>query len=148
MRYGEIVKLKWGDINFDMHFITLHETKNGERRIIPLTDDVAKILKEIPTFGSKANELVFSSRHLTPTKYPISIRKSFARALQVAGIESFRFHDLRHTAASYLAMNGATQGELMAILGHRSPTMTRRYAHYSQEHLKKLLEKTNQALNS
>lgn len=143
MRYGEIVKLKWGDINFDMHFITLHETKNGERRVIPLTDDVAKVLKDTPTFGDKENTLVFPSQKPAPTKHPISIRKSFARALQIAGIESFRFHDLRHTAASYLAMNGATQGELMAILGHRSPTMTRRYAHYSQKHLNQLMQKMN-----
>jgi len=47
---------------------------------------------------------------------------------------------------SYLAMKGATQGELMAILGHRSPHMTRRYAHYSQQHLADLLQRANAEL--
>lgn len=147
MRYGEIVKLHWKDINFEMRHITLQETKNGDRRIIPLTDKVVDILKGISSFGSASLGPIFVSQKLSSTKNPISIRKSFARALKIAGIRSFRFHDLRHTAASYLAMNGATQGELMAILGHRSPQMTRRYAHYSQEHLKKLLEKTAKAIS-
>lgn len=141
MRYGEIVKLKWGDINFEMCFMTLQETKNGEKRIIPLTDEMIKTLKETPTYGCSAEQNIFTGRKLTPTKNPISIRKTFARALQSAGIEHCRFHDLRHTAASYMAMGGATQGELMAILGHRSPTMTRRYAHYNQDHLSKVLER-------
>jgi len=148
MRYGEIVKLKWCDINFEMRFMTLHETKNGEKRVIPLTDDVVKIFQSCPSYGAKREEVIFKSRQLTATKSPISIRKTFDRALKIAGIEGFRFHDLRHTAASYMAMSGATQGELMTILGHRTPQMTRRYAHYSQDHLKKLLEKTNQTLTN
>ncbi|MDF2550596.1 MAG: integrase family protein [Chlamydiales bacterium] len=141
MRYGEIVNLRWGDIHFEMRSITLHETKNGEKRVIPLTEDMIKILKEAPSYEGKGGELIFDSLKVANTKSPISIRKSFARALRVAGIENFRFHDLRHTAASYMAMGGATQGELMAILGHRSPTMTRRYAHYSQDHLLTVLER-------
>ncbi len=64
-----------------------------------------------------------------------------------AGLINFRFHDLRHTAASYMAMSGATQGELMALLGHRSPQMTRRYAHYSQDHLSKVMERAGNTLN-
>lgn len=142
MRYGEIVKLHWKDINFEIRHITLHETKNGDKRIIPLTDAVIEILKGISSFDSASSELIFASKKAT-TKNPISVRKSFARALKLAGIDSFRFHDLRHTAASYLAMNGATQGELMAILGHRSPQMTRRYTHYNQQHLGDLMHRTN-----
>ena len=72
--------------------------------------------------------------------------KSFANALKTAQINNFRYHDLRHTAASHLAMNGATQGELMAILGHKTPTMTRRYAHYSQNHLVNLMDKVHKNL--
>lgn len=147
MRYGEIVKLKWNDINFDGRFMTLHETKNGERRVIPLTEEVTKILKDLYTnFGT--NKAIFSNLKFTPTKNPISIRKSFARVLKVAGIENFRFHDLRHTAASYMAMGGATQGELMAILGHKSPKMTQRYAHYSQKHLSGVMERAYNTQNN
>lgn len=61
--------------------------------------------------------------------------------MKQAEVPDFRFHDLRHAAASYLAMNGATQGELMAILGHKTPTMTRRYAHNSQKHVATLMER-------
>ena len=74
------------------------------------------------------------------------IRKAFQKALRLAGIENFKYHDLRHTCASHLAMNGATQGELMEILGHRSPAMTRRYAHFSKVHIAQVLQKTNNNL--
>lgn len=146
MRYGEIVKLHWKDINFDLGFITLQQTKNGDKRIIPITNEIVRILQSCPSYGSGTQEQVFKSRKKTSSALPLSIRKSFAKALKAAQIESFRFHDLRHTAASHLAMNGATQGELMAILGHKSPQMTRRYAHYSQDHLRAILEKSNHKL--
>ncbi len=146
MRYGEIVKLHWKDINFELGFITLQQTKNGDKRIIPITNETVRILQSCPTYGAAAQEQIFKSRKRTSSALPLSIRKSFAKALKTAQIESFRFHDLRHTAASHLAMNGATQGELMAILGHKSPQMTRRYAHYSQDHLRAILEKSNHKL--
>ncbi|WP_068466746.1 tyrosine-type recombinase/integrase [Candidatus Protochlamydia phocaeensis] len=146
MRYGEIINLKWKDIDFEQRLITLHETKNGEKRFIPLTEEIISILKKCPTYGSEPISFIFQSFKIIQSNQPISIRKSFARALKEAGISSFRFHDLRHTAASYLAMNGATQGELMAILGHRSPQMTRRYAHFSQQHIANLLQKNNHTI--
>lgn len=141
MRFGEIAGLHWRDIDFDHSTITLLRTKNGDRRIIPLTDEVASIFHKCPTFGASLDELVFRSQYNTGRQQKVSIRESFENAVERAQIKDFRFHDLRHTAASYMAMAGATQGELMAILGHRSPTMTRRYAHYSQDHLKGVMEK-------
>ena len=53
----------------------------------------------------------------------------------------FHFHDLRHTCASYLAMNGATMGEIAAVLGHKTLQMTKRYAHLSEEHSQSVVEK-------
>jgi integrase len=146
MRYGEIVKLRWKDINFDLGLITLQETKNGDKRIIPITNETVRILQSCPSYGNAPQEQIFKSRKRTSSALPLSIRKSFAKTLKVAKIEIFRFHDLRLTAASHLAMNGATHGELMAILGHKSPHMTRRYAHYSQDHLRAILEKSNHKL--
>ncbi len=147
MRYGEIVNLKWRDINFENHFLTLHETKNGSKRVIPLTDKLIEILKSCLSFGLEPEECIFTSGIHSVSKRTMSIRKSFATALKRAGIENFRFHDLRHTAASHIAMRGATQGELMAILGHRSPAMTRRYAHYSQYHIANILEKASSIID-
>ncbi len=143
MRFGELTKLKWEDVDFAIRSITLLETKNGDRRILPLTDAVKSTLKKCPSYTPNASGLIFRSHRPNNRSGTVSIRSAFEKALQVANIKGFRWHDLRHTAASYLAMNGATQGELMAILGHRSPHMTKRYSHYSQKHLSILMEKTS-----
>jgi len=147
MRYGEIVNLKWKDINFENRFLTLHETKNGSKRVIPLTDKLIEILQSCHSHGNGQVESLFLKDVRLESKRTMSIRKSFATALKRAEIKDFRFHDLRHTAASHIAMSGATQGELMAILGHRSPAMTRRYAHYSQGHIANILEKTSSIID-
>lgn len=146
MRYGELVSLRWADIDFERNTITLRETKNGDRRVVPLIPAAVTILKQLPNSASSPADLVFKSERLNSRKGTVSIRNAFEKALKVAEINDFRFHDLRHTAASYLAMSGATQGELMAILGHRSPHMTRRYAHYSQKHIAELMQRAESAL--
>jgi integrase len=148
MRFGELSGLRWRDVDFEQHTITLCRTKNGDRRIIPLSQEAERSFRSCRSFGAAPDTLVFQSTRLSKDDRAISIRGAFERALKSAGIECFRWHDLRHTAASYMAMSGATQGELMAILGHRSPSMTRRYAHFSQEHLRKLLERTENKLNT
>lgn len=146
MRFGELVSLRWNDIDFNLRTITLRETKNGDRRVIPLTGHIEAILKQCPTYAENIKDLIFKSQRENSTN-SVSIRSAFQKALRDAGIKEFRWHDLRHTAASYLAMDGATQGELMAILGHRSPHMTRRYAHYSQKHLADLMERSHNKFN-
>jgi integrase len=143
MRFGELIHLKWEDIDFNLQFITLRETKNGDSRTIPLTEAAIAILKLCPTWTENAKGNVFRSTRLNNLAGLVSVRRAFEIALKATHISNFRWHDLRHIAASYLAMNGATQGELMAILGHRSPHMTRRYAHYSQKHLANLLQRTS-----
>lgn len=148
MRFGELASLRWEDVDFDKLIITLWQTKNGDVRYVPLTQEAKKILYGCHTFQSSPNRgLIFQSERNQLGVQLISIRGAFESALQRANIKNFRFHDLRHTAASYMAMAGATQGELMAILGHRSPQMTRCYAHYSQDHLHKVLERTKQTFN-
>jgi integrase len=146
MRFGELVNLKWEDIDFDLQSIILRETKNGDKRVIPLTKAAIAIFKLCPTWDDNPTGNIFRSDRRNNQSGVVSVRKAFQNALNIAGIKNFRWHDLRHTAASYLAMNGATQGELMAILGHRSPHMTRRYSHFSQDHLRRLLTKTTEIL--
>ena len=140
MRFGEIVGLKWENIDYANRLITLEKTKNGDARILPLTPAVGEILA-LRRKTDIAHGLIFKPSSPTNRSGVVDIRNAFIKALQHADIKEFRFHDLRHAAASYLAMNGATQGELMTILGHKSPSMTRRYAHYSQKHVAALLEK-------
>ena len=86
--------------------------------------------------------MVFPSA-IKPQK-PIEIRKSWLNALEKAGIEDFRFHDLRHSTASYLAMNGATLAEIAEVLGHKTLAMVKRYSHLSEAHTAGVLERMNQ----
>lgn len=147
MRFGEITALTWRDVDFDRKTIVLQKTKNGDKRYLPLTDEAERIFMDMRDPEVHLDDLVFRSHRNRERSQSASIRSAFQTALKRSGIANFRFHDLRHTAASYLAMNGATQGELMAILGHRSPHMTRRYAHYSQSHLRNVLEKAARSSN-
>ena len=145
MRFGEIANLKWKHIDFNNGFVTLETTKNGDDRVVPLPEQVAAYLKEMNCTRA-SGEYVFPSKD--PVKrYPHSlIRKAFQKVVQQANLKDFKFHDLRHTCASHIAMSGGTQGELMEILGHRSPSQTRRYAHFSKKHIAHILQKTNNNL--
>jgi integrase len=145
LRFGEIANLRWKHIDFDNKFATLERTKNGDVRVVPLPGQVAAYLKDLQ-HPKLPNEFLFPSKDPEKRNPPSMIRKAFQKALRSAGIDNFKYHDLRHTCASHLAMNGATQGELMEILGHRSPAMTRRYAHFSKEHIARILQKTSNHL--
>lgn len=115
MRHGEIINLKWEDVDFSTKMITLQQTKNGDRRVIPITSDIEKILKASPTFGSPPEEHIFKAIYNRPGAAVAKIRYAFENALKQAGIQGLVFHDLRRTAASYMAMSGASQGALMSF---------------------------------
>ena len=76
---------------------------------------------------------------------PIELRKSWETTLRRARIENFKFHDLRHTTASYLAMDGATGPEIAEVLGHKDLQMVKRYAHLSKAHITGVLARMNHA---
>lgn len=145
LRFGEVANLCWKHIDFDNGFVTLEATKNGDVRVVPLPEQVAAYLKQI-AHRKLAEDFLFPSKN-PDKRHPYSlIRKAFAKAVQKTELQDFKYHDIRHTCASHLAMNGATQGELMEVLGHRSPAMTKRYAHFSKEHIAKILQKTSNNL--
>lgn len=145
MRYGEISSLKWKNVDFEHRLITLETTKNQDVRVLPMPDQIYSFL--MSRCSSCQEDYIFPSKN--PSKQPTytMIRKAFQTVLNQLGLQDIVFHSLRHTAASHLAMSGATQGELMEVLGHRSPVMTRRYAHFNKTHLAKLLQRTNDKLN-
>jgi integrase len=99
MRKGEILTLKWNQVNFDQGIISLEDTKNHERRDIPMDETVKATLRNVKRKG----DLVFPSRNQTRIEYA-TIHLAFREALEKAGITDFRFHDLRHTFASNLVM--------------------------------------------
>ena len=149
-RRMEVMGLRWQDVDLKRGLITLHLTKNGTRRAIPLQGHALKLLKaryrhhddHRDDLGD--NGLLFPGRR-NPKK-PANLRVSWENALAAAGVENFRWHDLRHTAASYLAMHGATLVEISEILGHRSLEMVKRYAHLSVEHTTGVVAKMNRGV--
>lgn len=158
MRRGEILSLKWSQIR--NHFIYLQKTKTDEPRQIPINDALDTLFRDLSKAQGKNTEYVFLfSRRKKVTKRehesglkvielkagdPIQgVKTGFSAALRRAGIENFRFHDLRHTFASHMIMRGASLKEVQEILGHKTMTMTLRYAHLSQEHKKKAVNLLN-----
>jgi len=143
-RFNEIMQLKWQDVDFNRKVITLHETKNNERRVLPLAGHAMELMREYDKVRSINSDLVFPSPH--DAKIPLNIRTSWNTAVSNAKIENFRFHDLRHSAASYLAMNGATLAEIAEVLGHKTLAMVKRYAHLSEAHTHSVVTRMNQKI--
>lgn len=144
-RHGELIKLRWRDnIDWTRQVIILHDTKNKERRILPLTHYALELMKSHNKVRNIASDLVFPSP-LDHTRAWDS-RSAWLSALKKANIQKFRFHDLRHTCASYLAMNGASLAEIAEILGHKTLAMVRRYAHLSEAHTAGVVERMNKKI--
>jgi integrase len=138
MRKGEILGLRWPDVDLKRRIAVLHKTKNSERRAAPLVPRVAELLQEHAKVRRLDTDLVFAR---AGNDGPLEIKHRFEEALAKAKIENFRFHDLRHTAASYLAMSGATPPEIAAVLGHKTLAMVKRYAHLSDAHTGAVVER-------
>ena len=143
MRKGEILGLRWGDIDFEKKLITLEQTKNGTIRHIPLVSLTGQVLKSL---FEKETILDFSY-HVFPSFNPnryLDIRTAWQFALKRAKVTDFTFHSLRHSCASFLAQTSANQRDIAEILGHRDLRMTFRYSHLSTNHLSERLEKANE----
>jgi integrase len=137
MRRGELMGLRWQDIDLERRVSVLHNTKNGDRRSVPIVLEVAELLREHGKVRRLDSDLVFASEG----RDPVWFDKFWYRALKAAKIKDFRFHDLRHSCASYLAMSGATTAEIAAVLGHRTLQMVKRYAHLSDQHTGAVVER-------
>lgn len=144
MRKGEILSLKW-DKNVDLRhgFILLEVTKNGERREIHINDTLKDVFLSLPRRIDGGH--VFYDP-ITGKPYQ-DVKRSFASALKRAKITDFKFHDLRHTFASHLVMAGVDITTVKELLGHKSLTMTLRYAHLAPNHKSKALDILDQTLN-
>jgi len=145
MRKGEILGMKWENVDLNKKRITLVETKNGETRVVPLVGKAYELIRDLYlNIKPLSNDRVFPSTN-TPTQFR-SIRTAWETALKKCEIENFRFHDLRHSTASYLAMSGATLLEIADILGHKTLQMVKRYSHLSEDHKATVLEKMNEKI--
>lgn len=142
-RKGEVSSIRWSDYDPKLHRIYLNDTKNGERRTVPLFGLSRQIMAELYAQRPARRVYVFPS---DAGDYPVDIRYSWELTLQRAGIRDFHFHDLRHSAASYLAFQGATTREIQDVLGLKSAAMVGRYAHMCESVTDARVEKMNRAI--
>lgn len=129
MRRGEILSAKRRDFDKERGLLQLHDTKNGERRLVPLTPRARSVLTELPEGGD--------------TLFPITsnaFKLSWVRAVRRSGLENFRFHDLRHEAISRFFELGLGVPEVALISGHKDVRMLFRYTHMQAE---RIVEKLN-----
>lgn len=135
MREGELLRLRWGDVDLEGGRILVRESKSGRSRSVPVSPALRAILKA----WSKQPEyqeggLVFGEPD-GKQRVPLTVRRRFAKALAGAEVRSVRFHDLRHTAASLLVSSGVDLLTVARILGHAGVAMTARYSHLGADQL-------------
>ncbi|MEX1200274.1 MAG: tyrosine-type recombinase/integrase [Methylophaga sp.] len=129
LRKSNVLWLRWSDVNFERGLLSIGRTKNGDPITAPVPQSVLNLLKDQHQVG---NELIFAST-IDP-RVPSDFKKQWVNAREMAKIENFRWHDLRHDVASTMAMAGRTMVEIAQILGHRSLQSTQRYTHLSTDH--------------
>ena len=144
MRKGELMGLKWGDVNLNDCFLILHKTKNGTKRRVPLSGLGLALLHEHNKIRRVDTQLLFPSER--NAQQPIDLRSAFQYAMDRAEVQEFHWHDLRHCTASYLAMNGASLAEIAEVLGHKTLSMVKRYAHLSDGHVSNVVAAMNEKI--
>ncbi len=131
MRRGEILNLKWADVDMKRKILLVVKSKNGEKRAIPINNTLYN------TFDS------IKVRDISGKVFPISrssVRHAFDKTVEKAGIEDFRLHDCRHTFATRLVQKGSDLYRVSKLLGHKNISMTMRYAHHYPESLRSSVE--------
>ena len=118
LRQGELIKLLWKDVDLDSRLLKVRDTKNGEDRVIPLSNKSLSILESLPRPG----KTVFNASHS-------SLQNAWKRLIKRSGLIDLHFHDLRHEAISRFIERGLTIPEAASISGHKALSMLLRYAH-------------------
>ena len=127
-RQGNLLSLRWSDIDLKAGRVHINHTKAGEEMTLALTGSALIAMKQWSKARSVVSNLVFPSAKM-PGKPYADFRKHWDIALEVAGIENFRFHDLRHTAGTYLAKSGANRATIMKAMNHKTLEASSRYLH-------------------
>ena len=129
MRRSEIAGMTWEHVDLKKRVVTLSETKNGTKRIVPLSQESLRILSDIPR---RIDGKVWGLG-------PDAISHDFAQACHKSEIEGLTFHDLRHEATSRFFEKGLNPMQVAAITGHKTLQMLKRYTHLRAEDLAELL---------
>lgn len=130
VRKSELLRLTWADVDLDKQRVTVLESKNGETRAVYLPQaatEALRALKRAPVVGKH----VFTLESGDPLDRN-NLENRWRAVRKEAKLRDFRWHDLRHSCASWLAQQGASLLEIGSVLGHKSPVVTKRYAHLVQ----------------
>jgi integrase len=138
LRRGDILKLKWDNIDFETKTLRFWEEKKDKWRTKPLCSPMIDLLNRIPR---REKEYIFTGPDGQPVK---DVKRAFRTALKKAGVKDFRFHDLRRSSASFLLKMGSPLPVIQKHLGHTSLDMTQKYAHLSDQSERMELEKLAQ----
>jgi len=140
MRPGEAAALRVRDVNQESRTIILEETKNGERRTVPMTDTAYREIMPLVT-GRSRDEYIFHKGTILPPIYqkrPAQIfREPFDSAKRRAGLDRITRHGMRHTAATHMLAHGVSIRVIAAVLGHKTLQMVFRYTHPDDSELRK-----------
>jgi integrase len=138
MRRGEILGLRWRDVDFVKGFILIEDSKSGRSRKVPMNSLIFETLRAM----NREREFVFENPE-TRTNIK-DVKTAFKGACRRAEIKGIRFHDLRHTAASRMIETGADLVTVSKILGHATIQMTMRYCHPTPENMRRAVEKLSE----
>ncbi len=149
-RAAEIRYLQWKNVDFNRKAIVLYKTKNKETRVVPLTSHALEIVQELKRERDQNKVVRLDYDWVFPSpnnpEMPQNIRAAWLKAIKESAIKNFRYHDLRHTAASYLAMNKASLAEIAEVLGHKTLSMVKRYSHLSEAHTHSVVASMNEKI--
>lgn len=143
LRRGEIFGLEWDMIVAGQIHLPGWLTKNGAPRVIPVSDRLAEVLAAQRRKNHLKSKYVFCNENGGRV---LDIRAAFQGACRRAGLENFRFHDLRHTFASHLVMKGVSLRVVQELLGHKDTKTTMRYAHLAPGYLEAGVNSLNDLL--
>jgi integrase len=144
MRRGEILRLRWLDVDLMNRCINLPQTKNGEGRTVYLNELALDVFRSLwPNTDTVPEEPVFGL-DVTPEE----VSMSFMRACRDAGVEDFHLHDLRHTHAAMLRQNDTQLDIIAKQLGHRDLRQTARYAHVAAQQVREAVDSLNPLLST
>jgi integrase len=136
-RKNELLQRTWDDLDLERGTLRLARTKNGSSRPVPIMGPALTLLRlHAKLYGY--SRWVFAR---PDGQKPVLIDYAWRQARAQAGLEDFHFHDLRHTAASWLAMSGASLRDIAEILGHRSLKQTMKYTHLMEPHTRGVLQR-------
>jgi len=139
LREGELLDLKWSQIDLNRRTLTIHEQKNRCVDTLPLNMTAMGVLREKHSITVCPNDYAFPNT-LNGRLETRNLLRAFYLALERAGIENFRFHDLRHTFATRLVQQGVGIYEVQKLGRWKSTSMVMRYAHHYPESLRSSIE--------